>query len=96
MKKYPFSARKHAHDIELVANRSFNLAHDAEVAGDYARAERYLEIHTKAEKLLLSIMDGMQGYSGITMLAGEDIGLAKEYVFLAGNIRDGLQMQYKG
>ena len=93
-KKYPFSARKHAHDIELVANRSYNLWYEARERGDWDDCDRYWDIHEKAEELLLEIQKGMQGWSGVTMLSGQMIGRAKEYVLLASSIRDQLNYQY--
>ena len=52
-KKYPFSARKHAHDIELVANRSYNLWYEARERGDWDDCDRYWDIHEKAEEYVL-------------------------------------------
>ena len=94
-KMYPFSARKHAHDIELVANRSYNLAHEARERRDMDEEDRLWKIHEEANEVLLAIQEGMQGWSGITMLSGQMIGKAKQMVVAAAEIRDGLNMQYR-
>lgn len=87
MKMYPFSARKHAHDIELVKNSSYNQAMDASDAGDFDKANKLFDIHDKACELLIAIQDGMQGWTGVTMLNGPMIGRAKEMVLIAAEIR---------
>jgi hypothetical protein len=95
MTRYPFSAKKHAHDIELLANRSFNLAYEARDNGDLDEYDRLMSIHDEANEVLDAIMCGMQGWSGVTMLTGAMIGKAKEMVLIADNIREGLYMQYE-
>ena len=94
-KMYPFSAKKHAHDIELVANRSFNLAYEARDRKDWDEEDRLIRIHDEAQEVLLAIQDGMQGWTGVTMLTGPMIGKAKQMVLAAAAIRDGLNMQYR-
>lgn len=89
-KRYPFSAAKHAHDIELIANRSFNLAQEALDRGDLDEYEKLMARHDEAQEVLLAIQDGMQGWTGVTMLTGPMIGKAKDMAFAAANIRDGL------
>lgn len=92
-KKYPFSADKHAHDIELVANRSYNLAQEALERQDYDEYERLMEMHEKADDVLLAIQSCMINYK-VAMLDGETLGKAKEMVSIASAIRDKATMQY--
>ena len=92
-KKYPFSADKHAHDIELVANRSFNLAQEALERKDYDEYERLMELHEKADEVLMAVQSGMVNYK-VAMLDGETLGKAKEMVSIASAIRDKATMQY--
>ena len=92
-KKYPFSADKHAHDIELVANRSFNLAQEALDRKDYDEYDRLMEMHEKADEVLMAIQSGMVNYK-VAMLDGETLGKAKEMVSIASAIRDKATMQY--
>lgn len=94
-KRYPFSAKNHAHDIELVANRSYNLAQEALDRGDLDEYEKLMAKHDEANEVMLAIQDGMQGWTGITMLSGPMIGKAKVMVATAASIRDGLNMQYR-
>lgn len=94
-KMYKFSAKKHAHDIELVSNRCYNLAHDALDKNDFEEYESLIKKHHEADEVLLAIQDGMQGWTGITLLTGPMIGKAKEMVILADEIRCGLNLQYK-
>ena len=88
MKMYPFSARKHAHDIELVKNRAYNMAYEASNLGDTDKADKCWDLYDRAIELLEAIQDGMQGWSGVTMLTGPMIGSAKEMVLIAAEIRN--------
>lgn len=92
-KLYPFSAAKHAHDIELVANRTYNLAHEALDRKDYDAYDKYMELHEKADEVLLAVQSGMINFK-VSMLEGEMLGRAKEMVCIAATIRDGSLMQY--
>lgn len=94
MKMYPFSAEKHAHDIELVANRAYNLAWECQEHGDDKGYIAYMELHDEANEVLQAIMDGMVSFT-VTMLSGKMIGKAKEMVIRATEIRQGLIMRYK-
>ena len=75
MKMYPFSARQHAHDIELVKNYAFNNDN--------------IPLFQEASELLTAIGAGMRGYTGVTMLSGPMIGRAKLMVAMAAEIRQG-------
>lgn len=88
MKMYPFSARKHAHDIELVKNRAYNMAYEASDMGDMEKANKLFDLHDEACEILIAIQDGMQGWTGVTMLSGYMIGRAKEMVLIAAEIRN--------
>lgn len=87
MKMYPFSAQKHAHDIELVKNYAYNVANNAVDIGFVKEADKVFDLYNEACELLIAIQDGMQGYTGVTMLNGQMIGRAKEMVVMADNIR---------
>ena len=86
-KKYPFSADKHAHDIELVANRTFNLAQDALERKDYEEYDKLIAIHEEADEVLLAVQSGMVNYK-VSMLDGETLGKAKKMVLIAADIRE--------
>ena len=97
MKKYPFSAAMHAHDIELVKNRAFNLAHEALDAGNAEEYERLMDIHDDANEVLSAVMTGLweSGNGRIAWLDGPMIGRAKELVTRGLAIRDGMNLDWK-
>lgn len=92
-KLYPFSADKHAHDIELVANRTFNLAQDALNDKRYDDYDRLMEQHEIADEVLLAIQSGMINHK-VAMLDGKTWAKANELVNNASAIRDELVYQY--
>jgi len=89
MKLYPFSAHKHAHDIELVLNRAKNTI------GYMEMGEMPMDIkeHARLEKLVDTLGDVLSSIIGtcrdgkIAYLSGSQIGLAKEAVMMAAEIR---------
>lgn len=88
MKRYPLSVQKHAHDIEFRRNRVRNIMSDMESGeiawsgGEYDRLERG---HGALTELLLAVLNSRDGR--IAYLTGPQIGLAKECVTWASNIR---------
>ena len=92
-KLYPFSADKHAHDIELVANRTYNLAQDALADKRYDDYDKLIEQHETADEVLLAIQSGMINYK-VAMLDGKTWAKANELVNTASAIRDGLIHKY--
>ena len=97
MKKYPFSAAKHAHDIELVMNRAFNLSMEAAEAGNLEEADRLMKIHDDASEVLSAVMTGLWENRSrtVALLDGPMIGRAKELVVCALAIRDGMNNDWK-
>ena len=92
-KLYPFSADKHAHDIEFVANRTFNLAQDALSDKRDEDYDRYIELHNTADEVSLAVQSGMINYK-VAMLDGKTWAKANELVATAQAIRDGIINQY--
>lgn len=92
-KLYPFSAAKHAHDIELVANRTYNLAQDALQDNRYDDYDKLMEQHEIADEVSLAIQSGMVNHK-VAMLDGKMWAKANELVGNANAIRDGLVYQY--
>lgn len=79
-KTYPFSAAKHAHDIEFYANRLFNTmaAMDAkEIPYD---ADRYKRIEDTYYGDLQELRGAMCGCAPVVYLTGKQIALAKRIV----------------
>lgn len=88
-KTYPFSVRKHAHDIEFYRNRLFNTMHDmemGEIPMDTKRYDRIYEMYYGDLEELYSMMFASR--DGITVqLTGKQIGLAKKIVIWASETR---------
>ena len=89
MKLYPFSAHKHAHDIEFRKNRIANEVHDMEIGltewNDvwYERAQELLDnLRDLLSAVLGSCRDGRIAY-----ITGPQIALAKETVLWAAEQR---------
>jgi len=85
MKLYPFSAQKHAHDIEFMRNRTRNIMSDmesGEITMDGAKYD-YLETRFDALTDLLEAIIGTCRDGRIAYLTGKQIGLAKEAVVWA-------------
>lgn len=80
-KLYPFSATKHAHDIEYRRNRVKNELCDY-FSGDLDLSDNEFnalcELEEKLTKLLLAVLNSWNGR--VCYLTGEQIGLAKECV----------------
>ncbi|MBP3653186.1 MAG: hypothetical protein J6J78_08990 [Clostridia bacterium] len=88
MKKYPFSVRKHAHDIEFRINRVWLEMHDmesGEIEWDEATYDKLDKLHDDLLALRDSIMYNGDGY--VAFLTGKEIGLAKETVAWASGTR---------
>ena len=85
-KRYPFNAEKHAHDIELACNRTYNLMYDAQMKGDCDAAEELEARHDKLNDLLHAVLGTMDSRR-ISWLTGSEIALAKQTVAWAENDR---------
>ena len=82
-KKYPFSIRKHGHDLEFRMNRCFCLMHDMEM-GEIPMDEK---LYDEMEQLRENIQEILLYYvnnQGIAFLPGKLLGIAKESVLWAG------------
>ena len=84
-KRYPFSLRKHAHDIEFRRNRAKNEKYDKECEGTLTNEETisYDNLIEELGNILLYYPDN----KGIVWLTGKEHGLAKETVFWAESMR---------
>ena len=86
MKKYPFSARKNAHNIEFYNARLTNLMYDALAVEDHDEYARLDGLRG----LVIELLDAIRftaGYGGVARLTGKQIGFAKEIVMWAENER---------
>ena len=88
-KRYPFSAAKHAHDIEFYHNRLWLTARameDGEIPMD---KERYSRIQNMLYGDLNDLQQALAGCccSPIVYLTGKQIGLAKKIVVWASETR---------
>ena len=88
-KTYPFSADKHAHDIEFVKNRAYNTLHSMEIGEIPMDKELYKKLEERydvmsnlLDQILNSSPDGKMAY-----LTGPQIGIAKEAVASAAAMR---------
>lgn len=85
-KRYPFSAAKHAHDIEFYHNRLFNSMREMECGDapwDDKKYDWMEEMYDKVEE----IRNEMFGCPPVVYLTGKQIGLAKQIVAWASNER---------
>lgn len=86
-KRYPFSAAKHAHDIEFYHNYLRNVAYDmesGEIPWDEARYDR---ITAMLDGDLLELQYEFTGCPPVVYLTGKQIGLAKKIVAWASEKR---------
>ncbi len=74
MKKYPFSARKHAHDIDFRRDRCFNEICKLEIACKDTRKHRILL------EQLDTLRNMLVGDIGVVWLTGEQYALAQDCV----------------
>ena len=74
-KLYPFSAKKHAHDIELIANIQFGGESEVDID------------RTALNELRLALVDSRTGHNSPAWLTGKQIQLAKECIMLADEYR---------
>ena len=89
IKRYPFSVRKHAHDIQLFRNWAYNTMYDmrdGEIPWDNNFADWYESNYDGKLSDLYELMFS-SGDGNIVYLTGEQIGLAKEIVAWAYNKR---------
>ncbi len=88
-KTYPFSVRKHAHDIEFYRNRLFITMHDMESGEIPWDDDRYDRIHDMYYGPLEDLSNMMfSSRDGITVqLTGSQIALAKRIVIWASETR---------
>ena len=85
IKRYPFSFRKHAHDLEYRRNRAMceYWELDREDASDTPKGKA---LECLIERLT-EILYYRPNSEGIVWLTGKEIGLAKESVIWADNAR---------
>lgn len=88
VKRYPFSARKHAHDIEFARNRVFNLLYDARDNDTAEELEKLEKRHDELTDLLVAVMSSTDN-NQIAWLTGPQIAKAKEVVIWADSERHG-------
>ena len=88
-KKYPFSVEKHAHDIELYHSRLYNTMYEMEVGDIPMDRKKYDEMSDlyygdlcELYEMMFNSRDGRVVY-----LTGKQIGLAKEIVAWAAEVR---------
>lgn len=89
-KMYPFSTRKHAHDIEFYRNRLHNIMYSmesGEIPMDAEKFDKMYEFYNgELEELYNAVCfntrDGIVSY-----LTGKQIALAKKIVFWASEER---------
>ena len=89
-KMYPFSVTKHAHDIEFRRNRVKNEICDFENGNSSLNKdsfEQLINLESDLTELLLAMHDSNNGR--VCYLTGKQIGLAKETVAWACNMRRG-------
>lgn len=87
-KTYPFSLTKHAHDIELYANRIKNTMYSMESGEIPMDGKRYDKLEAMYYGPLMDLRDAIYGSrSPIAQLTGPQIGLAKRIVFWASETR---------
>ena len=87
-KTYPFSLNKHAHDIELYANRIKNTMYSMESGEIPMDAKRYDRLEAMYYGPLMDLRDAINGsYTPVAQLTGPQIGLAKKIVFWARETR---------
>ena len=89
-KLYPFSVRKHAHDIELYHNRLYNTICDMQSGEIPMDAARYDKIHNMFYGPLMELYEAMfNSRDGVVVyLTGPQISLAKKVVFWAATYRE--------
>lgn len=85
MKKYPFSLRKHAHDLEFRRYRAMNELGDKIISNSLkpGEEERFQKLIDDLADILLTYPDG----NGIIWITGKQYGLAKESVGWAESMR---------
>lgn len=87
-KKYPFSVQKHAHDIEFRMNRVWIILREME-QGDIQWDEKMYDNLTAHMEELQELLDAVM-YNGdgrIAYLTGKQIGLAKDCIAWASDVR---------
>ena len=88
-KRYPFSAEKHAHDIEFYYNRISNTMADMETGEIPMDSERYDKLYDMKYGPLMDLMNTLAGACccPVVYLTGKQIGLAKKIVAWASETR---------
>jgi hypothetical protein len=84
-KRYPFSLRKHAHDLEFRRNRAKNELGRKSINNTLRDGEeaRYENLIDNLAEILLTFPDA----NGVVWLTGRQYGLAKESVVWAESMR---------
>lgn len=88
-KRYPFSAAKHAHDIEFYHNRLWLTAREMECGEIPMDKARYERITKMLDGDLRELQNAMSGACccPVIYLTGKQIGLAKKIVAWASETR---------
>lgn len=86
-KRYPFSAAKHAHDIEFYHNHLWNVARDMESGEIPLDEARYDRITAMLEGELRELQYEFIGCRPVVYLTGKQISLAKKIVVWASEKR---------
>lgn len=88
MKMYPFSWRKHAHDLQFYSDWLFNEMYDMMEGGTKPYNESlYDEMERRRDKITELQCAAYPDSRGVTMFTGEQIGFAKECVIWANEER---------
>lgn len=94
-KLYPFSMRREGHNIELVFNGTYNLMHDAQISGDCCLADKYEQLHERVSDVYHQLLGYCPNCFGVIMIPGSLLSKAKYISFMACQIRDDINLQYK-
>lgn len=89
-KKYPFSFRKHGHDIEFRRNRCYNICCDMEIGDipwDDAKYDRLTHLYDQLTDVLTAYVDNNQ----IAWLTSTQYRIAKESADWATITRGAIQ-----
>lgn len=85
IQKYPFSVRKHQHDLEYFRNWCFNNRDNPHFSAEkQAHVESCYETTTA---LLLTIQDNIDRRTGVSYLTGDEYAVAKSIIAWADGKR---------
>ena len=89
-KLYPFSTRKHAHDIEFYRNRLYNTMRgmeSGEIPMDGKRYDRIYNMYNGELEALYNAVCFNTNDGNISWLTGKQIALAKKIIIWASETR---------